>query len=157
VWRLQGLLDAAATADNPGYRRMLLTAAAAVSGGELAAGWTHAWLVEARERVARHLLDIAAHLADTEPDHPAALQLLHQALRLAPINEHLHRRVPQRHSAAGDREGLHRAAATLTDHLTAYKVQAHPDTVALLDTLLTGPPGPAAGAASRHPTPSAGS
>ncbi|MEU7876367.1 hypothetical protein [Dactylosporangium sp. NPDC049140] len=156
VWRLQGLLDAAASTDNPRYRRMLLAAAAAVSGGELAAGWSYPWLLEARERVARHLLDVAAHLADTEPDHHTALRVLHQALHLAPTNEHLHRRVLQRHAAAGDRDGLRRAAATLADHLTAHNLQAEPDTVALLTALLTGPPGPPAGGADVRATPGGG-
>nr|BFE56438.1 hypothetical protein GCM10020063_009640 [Dactylosporangium thailandense] len=144
IWRLQGLLDTAATTDDPTYRRLLLAAAAGVSGGELAAGWTYAWLLEDRERLVRHLLDVATHLADSEPDHHAALRLLHQALQLAPTNEHLHQRVLQRHAAAGDHDGLRRAAATLTEHLTAHSLQPEPATVTLLTTLFTGSPQPTA-------------
>jgi DNA-binding SARP family transcriptional activator len=145
VWRLQGLLDAAAATTDRAYRRLLLAAASGMAHGEPAAGWAHEWLRADRERVVRHLLDVHTYLADLEPDDHAALRLLHQALELAPTNEHLHRRVLQRHAAAGDHNGLRRAAATLIEHLTAHNLQPEPATVTLLTTLLTDtgqPPDP---------------
>ncbi|WP_426503095.1 AfsR/SARP family transcriptional regulator [Dactylosporangium sp. McL0621] len=139
LWRLQGLIDAAASAADRDYRRLLLTSATDVAGGELAAGWWYEWLLADRERVVRHLLDVHTSLADDEPDDRAALRLLRQALRLAPTNEHVHRQVLQRHAAAGDDDGLRRAAATLTEHLTAHNLQPEAETVALLTTVLARP------------------
>ncbi|GAA2341673.1 hypothetical protein [Dactylosporangium salmoneum] len=143
LWRLQGLLDTAATTTDQAYRQLLLAAATDVAHGELAAGWTYEWLLADRERIVRHLLDVHTYLADLEPDDHTAVRLLQQALQLAPTNEHLHRRVLQRHAAAGDHDGLRRAAATLTEHLTAHNLQPEPDTVAVLTTLLAGTTAPA--------------
>ncbi|WP_433221420.1 AfsR/SARP family transcriptional regulator [Dactylosporangium sp. CS-047395] len=139
LWRLQGLLDAAANTTDAGYRHVLLAAAAEIAGGELAAGWAYEWLLVDRERTIRHLLDVYTYLADAASDPQAALRLLHQGLRLAPTNEQLHRRVLQHHAAAGDPDGLRRAADTLTEHLTAHGYQPDPATIALLTSLLTDP------------------
>ncbi|WP_432830715.1 hypothetical protein [Dactylosporangium sp. CA-092794] len=155
LWRLQDLCDAADTTTNPHRRRALLQAAADVPGGELAAGWRHGWLSTDREHVARHLLDLYTHLADTEPDHDTALHLLHRAAALAPANQAVHRRILHRHAAAGDHHGLHRAITTLTGNLTAAGQPPEPATTDLITSLQTGtgqqacpPPEPAHGGPS---------
>ncbi|GLL08022.1 AfsR/SARP family transcriptional regulator [Dactylosporangium matsuzakiense] len=137
LWHLQGLLDAAATATDPAYRKVLLDTAARTTTGELATGWSFPWLLEQRERTIRRLIDVHTDLADHAPDHRTALRLLQQALQLAPTNEHLHRRVLQRHAEAGDQDGLRRAIATLTEHLTAHDLRPEQETAKLITDLLT--------------------
>jgi DNA-binding SARP family transcriptional activator len=131
IWQLQDLLLAAVTSADPAARRALLGEAAALDGGELAAGWDHAWLLPDRERLARRMLDIYADLADAEPDHTAALRLLHRALLLAPGNEAVYHRLLQRRAQAGDPDGVRRATATLTEHRRTAGRPPAPSTVAL--------------------------
>jgi two-component SAPR family response regulator len=136
LWRLHDLLDAAAATVDPAGRRGLLRAAAELGTGELAEAWDHEWLAADRERVARHMLDLRVHLADLEPDHGRAVRLLRTALRDAPANEAVHRRLLYRHAAAGDPAGLRRAVASMRQHLTALHVEPEPTTVELTAALL---------------------
>ncbi|WP_327007603.1 bacterial transcriptional activator domain-containing protein [Dactylosporangium sp. NBC_01737] len=136
VWRLHDLLDAAAGTVQQPRRLRLLRQAADLCNGDLADGCAEEWLTADRERLARHALDLRVHLADLEPDHDTAVRLLRRAARDTPGNEAVHRRLLLRHAAAGDSDGLHRAAATLAEHLAAAGAVPEPDTAALAARLL---------------------
>ncbi|MFI5916450.1 hypothetical protein [Dactylosporangium sp. NPDC051541] len=135
LWHFHDLLDTAATTTDPEQRRKHLHTAAQIPPGPIAERWQQPWVVAARERQARHLLDILTELADTEPHPATAITLLHEALRLAPANQAVHRRLLTRHAASGDHEGLRRAATALHKQLTATRTELDPDTVALLTDL----------------------
>ncbi|GAB3852251.1 hypothetical protein ACFPIJ_42270 [Dactylosporangium cerinum] len=136
LWRLHDLLDAADSTVETAGRLLLLRQAADLCHGELAEGSAEEWLTVEQERLARHALDLRVHLADLEPDHGTAVRLLRRALRDAPGNESVHRRLLLRHAAAGDADGLRRAAATLTEHLTAAGIEPEPDTVQVIAAVL---------------------
>ncbi|MFB9415504.1 AfsR/SARP family transcriptional regulator [Dactylosporangium matsuzakiense] len=135
LWQLHDLLDDAAATINPARRRELLNAAASTAAGELATGWSHAWLPPHRERTVARLIDAYTFLADTEPDHDAAIALLRAALRHAPYNEALYRNRIRRHVAAGDHAGAALAAATLTEHLGTAGLTPQPVTASLITAL----------------------
>ncbi|GAB3861740.1 hypothetical protein ACFPIJ_12145 [Dactylosporangium cerinum] len=140
LWRLHDLLDAADSTVETARRLRLLRHAADLCHGDLAEGSAEEWLTVERERLARHALDLRVHLADLEPDHDTAVRLLRRALRDAPGNEAVHRRLLLRHSAAGDADGLRRAAATLIEHLTAAGNEPEPDTTQVIAAVLADAP-----------------
>ncbi|MET7424974.1 hypothetical protein [Dactylosporangium sp. NPDC005555] len=147
LWRFHDLLDTADSVPTQSVRRELLHEAAGLDRGELAEGQASAWLDPVRESTARHRIDVLTYLADAEPDHGAALALLHRALRIAPDNEAVVRAVLRRHAVAGDLDGVHRAYDTLLRQLAPQ-----PATTLLFDELTTTDPGVTeSAAAERNP------
>jgi DNA-binding SARP family transcriptional activator len=113
----------------------LLHQAADCDTGELGAGLEAEWLNPHRDATTRHLIDTYTHLADTEPDHRAALALLRQAIRIAPHNEPLHQAIMRRQNAAGDAAGVQRTLSTLTQRLAELHTEPSSDTRRLAATL----------------------
>ncbi|MDG6107668.1 AfsR/SARP family transcriptional regulator [Dactylosporangium aurantiacum] len=135
LWQFHDLLDAADAATGATARRSLLQQAATLHRGEFAEGLTGAWLDPARETTARHCIDVFTYLAAGEPDHGAALALLHRATGLAPDNETVVRDVLRRHATAGDVDGVHRVYHALHERLAASGDTPQPATTRLYEEL----------------------
>jgi DNA-binding SARP family transcriptional activator len=156
LWHWSDARTTADTTTDPGTRRQILTAATAVCAGDLGHGLAAGWIGPDREQVARQVIDVLAELADTEPDHDTAVALLYQAIRAAPHNEALYRRVMRRHAAAGNPDGLQRTLTTLTERLTDLHTTPSPATTDLHTQLTHHPAGPAttpAPTGRAHPAP----
>jgi DNA-binding SARP family transcriptional activator len=75
------------------------------------------------------------HLADAEPDHHAAVALLHTAVQFAPHNEALYQALMHRIAATGDRDGVYRLLAALTERLADHHTAPAAATVQLVTDL----------------------
>jgi len=90
LWRLQAAVAAAAAVDRGGRADHLRSIIDGYTG-ELAAGRHWPWLAAPREAIRRQVIDAYVTLAAAEPDPPTALALLHDALRVDPVNDELRR------------------------------------------------------------------
>lgn len=136
LWCFRDACHRADTAIDPAACRKALRDAVAVYHGELAQDRPYDWAEPLRDHLLRRLIDAYTYLADIEPDHHAALNILQQAIRACPHNEDLYRQAMRRHAATGNNDGVRRALATLAAHLAPAHQQPDPETTALADTLL---------------------
>ncbi|MEJ3742841.1 BTAD domain-containing putative transcriptional regulator [Actinomycetes bacterium KLBMP 9797] len=112
VVRLREAVQHAATALAAAERDRALHAVIDVYRGELVTAQRWPWLVPHREAIRRHVIDAYTRLA---ADHPAeAVELLQKAVRVDPLNEHLHQHAVRALTAAGH----HAEATALADRHT---------------------------------------
>jgi two-component SAPR family response regulator len=88
LWRLHEAIRAAA---EPTTRATALRRVVDTYVGDLADGWPWPWLDPHREATRRQVLDAYAALAADQPE--AAVQLLHAAALVDPVNDELRRRI----------------------------------------------------------------
>jgi DNA-binding SARP family transcriptional activator len=100
LWQLHTAVDQATAATHTGAHTAALHTVIDVYTGELAAGQAAAWLAPHREAARRHVIDAYTTLA-AHSDPAAAAALLHEAVRVDPYNEHLHRAAARAYAAAG--------------------------------------------------------
>lgn len=100
VVRLLHAVQQAATALQPAERDAALHTVVDRYTGELIAGQRWPWLAPHREAIRRHVIDAYASLAASHPEQ--AVNLLQQAVRVDPVNEHLHRQALAALAAVGD-------------------------------------------------------
>jgi DNA-binding SARP family transcriptional activator len=98
--RLRRTVHRAATALLPAERDTLLRRIVDLYRGELAAGHPWPWLVPHREAVRRNVIDAYVSLAAAHPDEAA--NLVQEAVRVDPVNEHLYRHAVRALAAVGD-------------------------------------------------------
>lgn len=135
LWQFQDASRRADTAINPDTRQHALIDAVGAYHGELAQTCSYDWAEPLREQLLGRVVDAYAHLADLQPDHHGALQLLQQAIHYSPHTEHLYRQAMVRHAASGNPDGVRRTLDTLTARLGEAGQQPDPATIALADTL----------------------
>ncbi|MFC0529015.1 AfsR/SARP family transcriptional regulator [Phytohabitans kaempferiae] len=124
LWRLRTLVRAATKARGPADREPALWGIVETFTGELAAGWDWPWLTAHREATRRDVLDAYTELVAAHPDQAASL--LSAAVRVDPINEHLHQRAVAALRAAGDHAAANALAVHHARHLAAAGLQTSP-------------------------------
>jgi len=115
VARLQAAQRTALAAPTPTEREQALRQLVDRYGGELVAGYHWPWVAPLREVTHRQVIDAYLQLASDQP-HQAA-PLLHHAIHVDPINEHLYEQALAALTAAGQQHAAAKLRAAHTRHL----------------------------------------
>jgi DNA-binding SARP family transcriptional activator len=138
LWHLHDLLHQAGLVTDPSTREQLLRRACDLYTAPLAGDHDYDWIAPHRERTRRRIIHAHRQLADlllpTQPDQAAAV--LGHAVTIDPYNEQLYQHAIRAHSAAGDRDGIHRTHRALIAALADLDAEPDDATETLVAELL---------------------
>jgi DNA-binding SARP family transcriptional activator len=138
LWHLHDLLHHSGLATDPQTREQLLRQACDLYTAPLAGDQDYDWIAPHRERTRRRIIHAHQQLADlllpTWPDQAAAV--LGHAVTIDPYNEQLYQHAIRAHSAAGNRDGIHRTHRALITALADLDAEPDDTTETLVTELL---------------------